>query len=127
MTDMDQETKIISAATAAHEVNRTYCQSIGDDSQQSWRDAPDWQKESAIAGVRALLANPNLTPKEQHELWTEHKKKDGWVYGEKKSPEKKTHPCMVQYADLPLAQRAKDIIYQTVVLAHLGIDWAKVS
>jgi hypothetical protein len=28
-----------------------------------------------------------------------------------KDPEKKQHPCMVPYADLPAAQRAKDALF----------------
>lgn len=35
-------------AKTAHEVNRAYCLSIGDISQPSWEDAPDWQKKSAV-------------------------------------------------------------------------------
>lgn len=42
-------------AKRAHEVNRAYCASIGDHSQPAWEDAPQWQKDSAIAGVRAHL------------------------------------------------------------------------
>ena len=35
---------IVKIAKIAHEVNRTYCIEIGDDSQLSWKDAPEWQK-----------------------------------------------------------------------------------
>lgn len=42
-------------ARIAHETNRAYCESIGDNSQPPWQDAPDWQKLSAINGVKFHL------------------------------------------------------------------------
>ena len=75
---------------------------MGDDSQLHWEDAPDWQKDSARAGVRAKLANPETTPEQMHHSWLAQKKADGWVYGKKKDPEAKTHPCMVPYDQLPI-------------------------
>lgn len=100
-------------AVACHQQNRTYCQMIGDDSQPNWDDAPEWQADSAIAGVKQALVNAN--PAMSHESWLEHKKKDGWVYGEVKDPEKKTHPCMVAYGDLPEEQKKKDALYIEMV------------
>jgi hypothetical protein len=39
-------------ARITHEANRTYCQALGDDSQLHWDNAPEWQRESALAGVK---------------------------------------------------------------------------
>lgn len=105
------------AARVAHEVNRRYCESLGDDSQVPWGEAPDWQKESVHAGVAAILADPCITPAKQHEVWLEHKKADGWIYGKAKDPEKKTHPCMVPYNKLPKAQKFKDALFGASVRA----------
>lgn len=102
-------------AAAAHETNRLYCESIGDYSQMPWHDAPEWQKQSARIGVQGALAGN--TPAESHALWLEHKKNDGWVYGPKKVPEAKVHPCMVPYEQLPPDQRAKDALFTGVVRA----------
>jgi hypothetical protein len=101
-------------ARVAHEVNRAYCESIGDFSQPKWDDAPDWQRESAIAGVKAHLDTPR-TPRESHELWSEHKRRDGWTYGPTKNAETKTHPCLVPYDELPQEQRVKDFLFAAVV------------
>lgn len=103
-------------ASIAHEANRGYCESIGDHSQPSWEDAPDWQRASAIAGVHAHI-DGHLTPEQSHERWMEHKRRDGWTYGPTKDLEAKTHPCMVPYSELPLEQRSKDYIFQAVVAA----------
>jgi hypothetical protein len=39
------------------------------------------------------------------------------VYGEVKDAEKKTHPCIVPYKDLPPEQQAKDHLFKAVVSA----------
>jgi len=107
-------------ARAAHEINRAYCQSLGDDSQPTWEDAPEWQQKSALAGVDMHLANPDATPEQSHESWLAQKAAEGWVYGEVKDPEKKQHPCFLPYDELPLEQKAKDYLFRAVV--HLLKD-----
>lgn len=107
----------LSIARVAHEINAAYCRSLGDYTQGNWEDAPNWQRASVVAGVEVHLANPDLTPAQSHESWMAHKLKDGWVFGEVKDPEKKTHPCMVPYEQLPQEQRSKDHIFRGVVHA----------
>jgi hypothetical protein len=102
-------------ARVAHEINRAYCQGIGDDSQPEWHLAPDWQKESAVTGVKLHLENPAAGPEASHESWMAEKLAAGWVYGELKDAEKKTHPCLVPFAHLGLAQQAKDYVFRQVV------------
>lgn len=104
-------------ARVAHEINRAYCQALGDHSQPAWEEAPDWQKESARLGVRLHLANPDAGPQTSHESWMAQKIAEGWVYGETKDPERKTHHCIVPFADLPREQQAKDYLFRAVVHA----------
>jgi hypothetical protein len=98
-------------AMSCHEVNKAYCESIGDYTQYGWEEAPDNIKESARYGVMYRLMNPGAPPSAQHEVWREFKEKDGWVYGETKDAEKKTHPCMVPYDQLPQEQKSKDYLF----------------
>lgn len=102
-------------AGICHEANRALCEALGDTSQERWVKAPDWQRESAILGVRFNLNNPNADPSASHEIWLEQKEKDGWVYGEVKDPEKKTHPCIVPFIELPIEQQAKDFLFSAIV------------
>lgn len=102
-------------AKTCHEVNKAYCESIGDTSQPKWEDAPEWQKESAINGMEFHQANPGSKPRDSHDNWLVDKRLDGWVYGEEKDAEKKTHPCMVPYEDLPKKQQTKDALFIAVV------------
>lgn len=104
-------------ACICHEVNRAYCAGLGDHSQPRWTDAPRWQRDSAIAGVQAILDNPGTTPEQSHEGWLEHKRADGWTYGPVKDAALKQHPCFVPYANLPPEQQMKDALFGAVVRA----------
>lgn len=104
-------------ARVAHEVNRAYCASIGDNSQPSWEDAPEWQKNSAINGVQFHLAHPGASPADSHNNWLAQKAAEGWTYGEMKDQEAKTHPCFRPYEELPQEQRSKDYLFIAVVNA----------
>ena len=100
-------------AKICHEANRAYCETLGDWSQPTWENAPDWQKKSAINGVVLHLAG-DVSPKDSHDNWVKDKLADGWVFGTK-DPEAKTHPCIVVYEKLPIEQRRKDYIFKAIV------------
>lgn len=102
-------------AQVAHELNKAYCESIGDNSQPEWNDAPEWQQSSAVNGVKFHLDNPTALPSASHESWLKQKTEEGWKYGEIKDPEKKEHPCYVPYDQLPKEQQAKDFIFRQSV------------
>lgn len=102
-------------AKTCHEVNMTYCNSNGDYSQPHWKDAPEWQRQSAINGVKFHLANPDSKPCDSHINWMNEKLADGWVYGNVKDPVAKTHPCITAYENLPKEQQVKDYLFIAVV------------
>ena len=104
-------------AEVAHETNRAYCETIGDFSQPSWHNAPDWQKTSAINGVKFHIENPDAGCSASHEAWLKEKYAEGWKYGEVKDPEKKEHPCCVPHNELPANQQVKDALFVGVVRA----------
>lgn len=108
------------AARAAHEVNRAYCHALGDESQPQWYEAPDWQKDSARAGARMHIES-DVSPEDSHAAWMAQKLGEGWKYGPVKDPDKKEHPCMVPFAELPPEQRAKDHLFRAVVTQ---VAWA---
>lgn len=113
--------KIEQTARVCHEANRAYCQSIGDDSQPIWEEAPQWQKDSAINGVKFhiahLSAGDQPSPSASHESWMKQKADEGWKYGPVKDAVKKEHPCFVPYGELPLEQRMKDYIFAAIAEA----------
>ena len=102
-------------ARTCHEANRSLCVAYNDFSQKHWVDCPEWQKQSAINGVEFHLSNPDVTPATCHENWSKFKVDEGWVYGEEKSEEKKTHPCLVPYEQLPEFQKLKDHLFGSII------------
>lgn len=103
-------------ARVCHEVNRAYCMALGDSTQVSWEDAPEWQRASARMGVD-LHTMGDFGPEASHISWMKQKIDDGWVYGVVKDASIKTHPCIVPFDQLPVAQQAKDFIFRAVVHA----------
>lgn len=104
-------------AKICHEANKAYCEIIGDNSQPSWEDAPQWQKDSAMNGVMYHRDNPDSTQEDSHKSWMTEKLDAGWKYGEVKDPEAKTHPCITEYLNLPLEQQRKDALFLSIVRA----------
>lgn len=104
-------------ARVAHEVNRVYCESLGDGSQPTWDDAPSWQRQSAVLGVWLYSDHPEAGPEVGHEVWKAEKIADGWVYGPEKDPAAKTHPNLVTFKELPKEQQVKGVLFRAVVHA----------
>lgn len=102
-------------ARVAHELNKAYCESIGDNSQPDWDNAPEWQKSSAVNGVEFHINNPEASPSSSHESWMKQKTEEGWKYGPVKDADKKEHPCYVPYEELPVEQKAKDYIFRQTI------------
>ena len=119
---MDTELKIKHIAQFCHEANRAYCHVIGDDSQRTWEEAEEWQRKSAIDGVRFALANPKAPASAQHDAWLDAKAADCWKYGPVKDPTKKEHPCMVPYSELPFDQRVKGHLFRAIVRAFVDAE-----
>lgn len=108
----------IEIARVCHEANRALQIIIGDSATSPpWNDAPEWQRESAVAGVRAALEG--ASPAQLHADWCELKWQSGWVFGEVKDADAKTHPCLVPYDELPFEQKTKDHLFGAIV-AVLG-------
>lgn len=112
---------ITKIAIMCHEQNRLFCRMMGDNSQPRWDDAPQWQKDSAISGVRFHLKNPDATADASHNNWMKEKIGDGWQYGQDKDPENKLHPCIVPFEKLPKHQQAKDVLFKGTVDALRGL------
>src|SRR4051812_3744478 len=107
--------QILDMARVCHDANAAYCVSVGDNSQKSWDDAEQWQRESMLAGVIFRLGNPDLEPADQHREWMRFKLEQGWKYGIVKDADKKEHPCLVPWEDLPEFQRRKDYLSRAIV------------
>lgn len=102
-------------ARICHQANKALCEANGDTSQVHWEDAPEWQRQSAISGVCFHMVRPGAGPEASHENWMAKKLAEGWTYGPEKDPERKQHPLLVAFEDLPPHQQAKDMLFSNVV------------
>ena len=107
---------IESIARICHEANRALQEAAGEDQvSPPWDDAPEYQRESSMEGVRTALAG--ATPEDLHEAWRTAREAAGWTHGTEKDEGKKTHPCLVDYDDLPAEQQLKDQVFAAIVAA----------
>lgn len=102
-------------AKVCHQANKAFCEANGDNSQKDWEEAEEWQKTSAVNGVVFRIIHPDAGHDAQHNSWMKEKTDDGWVYGEVKDPEAKTHPCIVPFDQLPKFQQQKDALFCAIV------------
>ena len=102
-------------APICHAANKGWCEANGDWSQKDWKEAEQWQRDSAISGVNFKLNNPDAGHDAQHNSWMKEKVDDGWVYGKVKDAEAKTHPCIVPFESLPEFQQKKDALFCAIV------------
>ena len=69
--------------------------------------------EFSVSDYNGLFESKS--PEENHNSWMKNRLENGWVYGEVKDIEKKIHPCLVPYEQLPKHQKVKDYIAQELV------------
>lgn len=113
----DEDLKTMRIAQVCHEAIRAFCAGIGDNSLAAWQNAPEWQRRSTIDGVRFHLTHPDATDAATHENWLRDKQRDGWRYGPVKNADRKEHPSMVPFDQLPAEEQAKDRLFRAVVRA----------
>ena len=102
-------------AETAHNINILYCEGMGDTIRISWEASGNAFKASVWEAVKSVAENPGVAPEACHDHWMVNKKKMGWTLGLCLSYEAKTHPLLIPYAELPLCQRIKDILFMSVV------------
>ena len=68
----------------------------------------DERLKSLMTGTKYVLENPATTAEENHNIWMEAKKNQGYTYGEVLDIEKKTHPSMIPFENLSDVEKRKD-------------------
>ncbi len=101
-------------AEATHMEHRAYNAQFGKDfSYLPWYEMTDKQKENAIMGVEAVLANPAITARDRHRIWRMERMKNGYVYGLIKHGNE--HPALVPYEQLSLFDQKKSHMFISLV------------
>ena len=63
--------------------------------------------------------------KNVHEVWSQNRMNEGWVYGPVRNDEKRETPCLVPYEELPEEEKAYDrnTAFSTLrLIVSLGFD-----
>lgn len=63
---------------------------------------------SDIELPKELLPLIEEMAKNVHEVWSQNRISEGWRYGPERNDSEKTHPCLVEYEDLPESERDYD-------------------
>jgi len=108
------------AARVAHEANRAYCAALGDHSHLPWDQAPAWQKDSIRAGIHFHATRGPVTDRASHDCWCAHKRAAGWQWGPVKDPDRKEHPNIAPFEELPETEKMKDRLFRAVINAFIA-------
>lgn len=65
-------------------------------------DTSDVRLDSGILELCELIA------KNTHDVWAVGRINEGWSYGEARNDEKKLHPCLIPYEELPESEKEYD-------------------
>lgn len=82
-----------------------------------WDKLDEETRQSAIQGVQNILDGKVTTPEQSHIEWMRFKHNHGWKLGPVKDEDKREHPLLVSYIELPVAQRIKDALFFAIVQA----------
>ena len=75
-----------------------------------------------------LMELVEVMAKNVHEVWSQSRLSEGWTYGARRDDEKKTHPCLVPYEELPEIEKDYDrntAIGTLKLIQALGFDIVK--
>lgn len=112
--------KLSEIAKKCHEANNKLLIDNGKEPLPDWNNLDRNQRFINIKSVRRIVDKPTITPEEIHDEWVKNKRRDGWVYGEVKDDEKKTHPLLVDFNVMSKFDKEKDIIFIKTVLDNMG-------
>lgn len=83
---------------------------------EKWQERDDKFRNQFIDIINKYMYMDKLpTPEEAHESWVQSYYKMGWKYGNIRNTEKKTHPDLIPFEQLPQAEKDKDAIFLSFV------------
>lgn len=108
---------VMELARVSHEIVRGYREAIGDGTCPPWVQTTKDERMAAAQQVVTVLKFPALTAAELHSGFVDTMRDRGWTFGEVMDEEKKTHPLLVDYDQLPLQNRIEDALFCNTIRA----------
>jgi len=112
--------------------------------EDAWNDSKNYMVTAGVRGKKEYLPKPidlsdvelpndlielrEAIAENAHDVWAVERQAQGWVYGEERNDDKKTHPCMVYYSELPESEKRfdREMAMNTLkLLRKLGYDIIK--
>jgi hypothetical protein len=86
----------------------------------------NWDADKRIFSILEIEKMASL----EHNLWRQAKEADGWIYGEQRDENKRTHPDLVSWDDLPEGEQEKNLAVvqqMPALLARIGFQIDRVA
>ncbi|MEO0722537.1 MAG: RyR domain-containing protein [Pseudomonadota bacterium] len=115
MTTPPDDEQLLVTARTVHAALSSWCEANGKDAYPLWSEAPEWMRTSTLESVAFQRDNPDASVSAQHDQWMEQKIGDGWRYGDSRDDDRRLHPMLVPYGDLPEFEQTKDAILKAIV------------
>lgn len=114
---MNKNLEIKDIAQVAHELNRSYSFIVYGPDYDNIKPFPELDEqelERIMGAVEREIKTPTKDNRQSHDRWVVARISDGWEYGEKLDREKKIHPNLRPYDELPASEKLKDHIFKGV-------------
>lgn len=120
----DEPDQLSSALVAeiTHNALVAYDEAMRTPPPPQWSAAPSWMKQAAIDAVERLRRDVSDGPALQHQRWMAAKVADGWQHGPTKDAARRTHPMLMDYAQLPALVKTRDRLFVATVQALTGVS-----
>ena len=112
-------------AKVIHSANRAYVDAIGGRAVNlTWEEIREEERQGLTKAISNMIIDPQ-TPSVSHEQWCLAREKDGWSKDLKYDYNRKTHPNMVPYDQLPFEEQFKDHLFMgiaSIFYGAMGLD-----
>jgi hypothetical protein len=94
-----------------------------------WLVLTPWQRQTVVSQVQGIKedmdilgwrATDEALAERSHARWVRRMEDKGWKRGEEKDPEKKIHPCLVNWKELPYIDQMKTRQAIAIAKVHIG-------
>lgn len=112
----------VEIAQMYHAFNLGHQAVAGDDMPAPpWHSLPRSSREVAIRAVGRIRHGAVTTPAEHHEHWYDTMRARGYTWGAEKDHERKTHPALLHWGELPELYRTKARMFVVIVQGLLEV------